>query len=191
MQALPGPLIYQGDPQAVYAGESLAQTLRQLEAYGRDGLPVLSADGRQVQGWITNPSVLQALADRIGSSAPRQSTANGPAASGNPARPSQPTPLPGYQVLEITVGPDSPPLASRCAASAGRPAASPSPSCGSAACENPTRISPWPTVTASACSHHAAGSPSAPPRGEEDGERRTGAVAALDARACRSVVMAL
>ena len=32
-------VIYQGDPQTVYAGESLAQTLRQLKAYGRDGLP--------------------------------------------------------------------------------------------------------------------------------------------------------
>ena len=47
---LPGRLIYEGDPQAVYAGESLAQTLRQLKAYGRDGLPVLSGDGRQVLG---------------------------------------------------------------------------------------------------------------------------------------------
>jgi len=63
---LPGPVTYQSDPQAVLADESLALTLRQLAAYGRDGLPVLSADRRQIQGWITNDSVLQAIAREIG-----------------------------------------------------------------------------------------------------------------------------
>lgn len=43
--ALAGPVTHQADPQSVFAAESLAQTLRQLEIYGRDGLPVLSADG--------------------------------------------------------------------------------------------------------------------------------------------------
>jgi chloride channel protein, CIC family len=47
---LPGRVIYEGDPHAVYAGESLAQTMRQLEAYGRDGLPVLSDDGQRITG---------------------------------------------------------------------------------------------------------------------------------------------
>jgi chloride channel protein, CIC family len=108
---LPGPVTHCGDPQAVYATESLAQTLRQLEAYGRDGLPVLSDDGRQVEGWITNASVLQAVAGELGSaptSAGRargtQANDTGPAAAG--AAP--PTPLPGYQVLEVTVSPGSP-----------------------------------------------------------------------------------
>ena len=68
--SLPGPVTDRQDPQAVYAGESLAQTLRQLQVYGRDGLPVLSADGRQVQGWITSASVLQAVAGEIGTPAP-------------------------------------------------------------------------------------------------------------------------
>jgi chloride channel protein, CIC family len=49
---LPGPVTYHGDPQAVLADESLALALRQLAASGRDGLPVLSADRRQMQGWI-------------------------------------------------------------------------------------------------------------------------------------------
>ncbi len=109
----------------MYASESLAQTLRQLGIYGRDGLPVLSADGSQVQGWITSASVLQAVADHIGTS-PRQA---GPGTTGT----APPDPLHGYQVLEVTLAPDSP--------AAGRPlgsipwpaAASRSPSCATAA----------------------------------------------------------
>jgi len=109
MRRLPeilGEATSHGDPQAVYAGESLAQTLRQLAAYGRDGLPVLSADGRQVRGWITNSSVLQAVASQIGTSPPpaagaladlRSRTADG----------APPDPLHGYQVLEFTVRSDS------------------------------------------------------------------------------------
>jgi CIC family chloride channel protein len=91
----PDYVFYQGDPQAVYGSESLAQTLRQLEVYGRDGLPVLSADGQHVLGWITNASVLKAVAGKIkfrpGS-----------------AQEAVPTPLDGYRVLEINVSPDSP-----------------------------------------------------------------------------------
>jgi chloride channel protein, CIC family len=112
VSALPGPVTGQHDTQAVFAGESLAQTMRQLDAYGRDGLPVLSADGTQVRGWITNDSVLQAVAREIGTS-PQQTT--GPSGNGSAPRrgtgsPSAqpPTPLPGYQVLEITVEPGSP-----------------------------------------------------------------------------------
>jgi CIC family chloride channel protein len=92
---LPGQVISRAGPQAVYAGESLAQTLRQLGRYGRDGLPVLSADGTGVQGWITNASVLRAVADQVGAS---------PRAAGLDA----PDPLHGYRVLEVTLAPDSP-----------------------------------------------------------------------------------
>ena len=60
-----GPLAERHDPQALFTSESLAQTLRQLEVYGRDGLPVLSPDGRQVEGWITSATVLRALARQI------------------------------------------------------------------------------------------------------------------------------
>jgi chloride channel protein, CIC family len=92
---IPGVVTYKRDPHALFASESLNQVLRQLDAYGRDGLPVLSSDGRQVQGWITNSSVLGTVAREIGGS---------PQAS--PAQP--PDPLPGYQVLEVTVEDDSP-----------------------------------------------------------------------------------
>ncbi len=114
---LPGRVIYEGDPQAVYAGESLAQTMRQLQAYGRDGLPVLSGDGRQVRGWITNQSVLETVADQIGGSRPLGRSAPGEATPAvQPDRGEPPAPLHGYRVLEISIGPDSP--------AAGRPLSS-------------------------------------------------------------------
>ena len=49
----------------LFASESLTQALRQLELYGRDGLPVISADGQHLQGWITTQNVLQAVARHI------------------------------------------------------------------------------------------------------------------------------
>jgi CIC family chloride channel protein len=91
----PGSVTDQGDPQAVYGSESLAQTLRQLEVYGRDGLPVLSADGQHVLGWITDASVLKAVAREI-------------KIRPSPAQEAAPTPLDGYRVLEINVSQDSP-----------------------------------------------------------------------------------
>jgi chloride channel protein, CIC family len=102
---LPGRVVYEGDARAVYASESLAQTLRRLEAYGRDGLPVLSGDGQRVEGWITNASVLRTVAREIDGAPPgaRPSAAPGPA-----REPAPPTPLQGYRVIEIAVGPSSP-----------------------------------------------------------------------------------
>jgi len=110
--SLAGPVTYQRAPQAVFAGESLAQALRQLLVYGRDGLPVLSADGRQVQGWLTNAGVLQAVARQIHTSQAQATQAQLAAdwARRDPltALREPPTPLPGYQMLEITVGDRSP-----------------------------------------------------------------------------------
>jgi CIC family chloride channel protein len=105
--ALRGTVTYQADPQAVYASESLAQTLRQLEAYGRDGLPVLSGDGSQIEGWITNASVLRAVGGQIGLARPHSTR---PTRSADDPQPVPPVPLRGYRVLELTVG-DSPPVA--------------------------------------------------------------------------------
>ena len=107
---LPGTVTYRSDPQAVYAGESLTQTLRQLGPYGRDGLPVLSSDGGHAAGWITNDSVLRAIALEIGTAPPQAGTPAARAAgTGLPDRATEPpTPLSGYQVLEITIGPGSP-----------------------------------------------------------------------------------
>jgi CIC family chloride channel protein len=105
--ALPGAITYRREPQALFASESLAQALRQLMIYGRDGLPVLSADGQQVQGWITNPGVLQAVARQVRTS--QAQTAGGQLAARwalpdpRTSLREPPTPLPGYQILEITI----------------------------------------------------------------------------------------
>ena len=107
----PGLVTRRHDPQALFASESLSQALRQLEVYGRDGLPVLSADGQRVEGWVTGASVMRALARHITGG---QATAVQAQAAADPehgdaeamlAHP--PVPLPGYQVLEITVTGDS------------------------------------------------------------------------------------
>jgi CIC family chloride channel protein len=109
---LPGPVTYTGEPQALFATESLTQALRQLEVYGRDGLPVLSADGQQVQGWITSTSVLQAVARRIHAAAAEDRRGQFAADWANPgpqtAARTPPTPLDRYRVVEIAIADDSP-----------------------------------------------------------------------------------
>ena len=109
---LPGPVTQQRNPQMLFAGESLTQTLRQLELYGRDGLPVISADGQHLQGWITSQNMLQAVARHI--SAAQAGTAQPQPAAG-PALPGRqddlhraPTPLGGFKVLEIAIPAGSP-----------------------------------------------------------------------------------
>jgi chloride channel protein, CIC family len=110
--ALAGPVTRQRDPQALFAHESLAQSLRQLEVYGQDGLPVLSADGEQVDGWVTTSSVLRALAWQISTSpactAEAQLAANWDHAARESSRREPPAPLPGYQVIELTITSGSP-----------------------------------------------------------------------------------
>jgi CIC family chloride channel protein len=107
-----GPVTQQHNPQVLFAGESLTQVLRQLELYGRDGLPVLAADGQHLQGWITSQNVLQAVARhmRTARAATGQAQrAAGPALPGlRAAAREAPTPLRGYQILEITIPAGSP-----------------------------------------------------------------------------------
>ena len=111
-RVLPGTVTDQREPQALFATESLAQALRQLMIYGRDGLPVLSADGQHIHGWITNPGVLQAVARQIRTS--RLQIARGHLAADWALPDPQaslrepPTPLPGYQILEVTLPDDFP-----------------------------------------------------------------------------------
>jgi CIC family chloride channel protein len=105
---LPGPITHQRDPQAVSASESLTQTMRQLEAYGRDGLPVVSADGRQFIGWITNASVLRGIAAKIGTAQSQAAEPGSEPDGQGPGNRHSPAPPPSYRVLEITLGPDSP-----------------------------------------------------------------------------------
>jgi CIC family chloride channel protein len=113
----PGPVTRRHHPQMLFGTESLTQALRQLELYGRDGLPVISADGQHLQGWITSQNVLQAVARHM-RAAPAAAQAQHPAAPPAPgqqavpgpqAAPGQPPdPLRGYQILEITISAGSP-----------------------------------------------------------------------------------
>jgi chloride channel protein, CIC family len=110
--AVLGTVTRRHDPQALFASESLAQALRQLEVYGRDGLPVLSADGRRVQGWVTNAGVLRALARQVAGA--RADTVHAQAAASGDHDDAQamlrhpPVPLPGYQLIEVTITDASP-----------------------------------------------------------------------------------
>jgi CIC family chloride channel protein len=103
---LPGPVTHQHYPQVLFATESLTQALRQLELYGRDGLPVISDDGQHLQGWITSQNVLQAVARHIHTTpaGTAQAQPHGPQDDLREA----PTPLRGYQILEITIPAGSP-----------------------------------------------------------------------------------
>ncbi len=109
---LPGPVSYRRDPQVLFAGESLGQALRQLVIYGRDGLPVLSDDSHTVQGWVTNNRVLQAIAQQISTSQPQatqgQLAAEWTLPDPQAALREPPTPLRGYQILEVTIADSSP-----------------------------------------------------------------------------------
>jgi len=112
-KALAGPVTYRHDVRALFASESLGQALRQLAAYGRDGLPVVSPDSRELEGWVTGEGVLRALAHRVAGTAAETADALA-AADGEPddARAvleQPPAPLPGYYVAEIIITEDSPP----------------------------------------------------------------------------------
>ena len=115
--ALPGPVTRERTPQALYASESLGQALRQLMLYGRDGLPVLSADGARVEGWVTNASAIHAIARDLGpvsTGGTRLTLKRDLAAARQPTDADEvPNPLSGYRVLEVLVDEDS--------AAAGRP----------------------------------------------------------------------
>jgi chloride channel protein, CIC family len=107
--AAAGPVTGQRQPHPVVATESLTQALRQLEVHGRDGLPVLSEDGNQVLGWVTGENVLHALSREITGDQAGATQAQLAADSGQAAARREPSaPLPGYRLVEVTIGGDSP-----------------------------------------------------------------------------------
>jgi CIC family chloride channel protein len=110
--ALPGPITHERTPQALYATESLSQALRQLILYGRDGLPVLSADGARVEGWVTNASAMHAIARDLGSatadSTRAELEADLAAAHQTTDAADSPNPLTGFRVIEMLIEDRSP-----------------------------------------------------------------------------------
>jgi chloride channel protein, CIC family len=104
-----------GTPQGLFSDETLAQALRQLALYGRDGLPVLSPDAEHLTGWVTRQDVLMALAERVGSE-PEEAERGALAAelNANTTAVHQPSsPLAGYQVVELAVPVGSAAIGSR------------------------------------------------------------------------------
>jgi CIC family chloride channel protein len=97
-----GPVTRLSDPQALFASESLGESLRRLERYGRDGLPVLSVDGVHVLGWVTGEDVIRAVAAEIDDPGP----AGGPATGEGPDH-DRDAPLVGYSLAEILVDHES------------------------------------------------------------------------------------
>ncbi|HUA03660.1 MAG TPA: chloride channel protein [Solirubrobacteraceae bacterium] len=116
-ERLIGPVLAVDEPQTLFPDEDLEQALRQLVLFGRDGLPVLSHDGRQLRGWITRQDVLQALGNRVAASAPeieRGALAAEFAVDDPEARVHAPTtPLQGYRIVAAEIAPDSPALGQR------------------------------------------------------------------------------
>ena len=109
---LVGPVTADDQPQALFPDEDLEQALRQLVLFGREGLPVLSHDGQRLCGWITRQDLLRALGERVTASTPeieRGALAAEFAVKDPESRMHVPTtPLEGYRIVEVTIGPGSP-----------------------------------------------------------------------------------
>ena len=103
--------------QELFSDETLEHALRQLTLDGPSGLPVLSDDREHLQGWITRHNILDVLTQTVQSS--DQSIERGAlAADFGVDDPSlvahrSSTPLSGYEIVEITVGANSPALGQR------------------------------------------------------------------------------
>jgi CIC family chloride channel protein len=142
LTSLPGPVTHQGDPQILFSNESVAQALRQLEVYGNDGLPVLSPDGQQVQGWVTNASVLRSIAHRIDASGSQDRRPSSPPNGRPPARnrpsPSRPPRWPATRSSKSPSPKAPPPPGSRSGRSPGRPDGPRSPYCTTGSWARPT-----------------------------------------------------
>jgi len=111
LDGIAGTTMETREPQVIFSDETLEQALRQLVLYGRSGLPVLSTDGEHLAGWVTRHGVLRALADRFGASAlrpdilePGRESAKQRAGRGGP---DAQQPLAGYEIVDITISPQS------------------------------------------------------------------------------------
>ncbi len=114
---LVGTLTDEQRPQAMLSDETLDLALRQINMFGRVGLPVLSPDRLRLRGWITRRNVLEAMARQLTSQA-RESEKGALVAefavSDPQARVHTPTsPLDGYSTVEIRIEAHSPGLGKR------------------------------------------------------------------------------
>ncbi len=108
--ALLGPITRVREPQALFANDSLAQALRQLVLYGRDGLPVINTDARHIEGWLTNQNVLRAVDAYLAEVQPEIAASHEAAEWAYPQANAEHDPrsqLAGYRIVEHTLTPDS------------------------------------------------------------------------------------
>jgi CIC family chloride channel protein len=113
-EALVGPAIIIRRPQTLMSDETLEQALRQLDLYGLVGLPVLSPDRRHLTGWMTRRDVIRAIAQSLSASTheAEEGALVAEFAVDDPESHihEPPSPLDGYDAIEITIGPESPQL---------------------------------------------------------------------------------
>ena len=113
-ESLAGPVTDTRRPQELFGDETLEQALRQLTLFGDHGLPVISNDREHLQGWITRHDVLQTLSQNVNFSI--REIEHGAIAADFAARDPEAlahtpnTPLSGYEIVEITINPESPAL---------------------------------------------------------------------------------
>ena len=116
-ERLVGPVTDTRQPQELFGDETLDQALRQLTMYDHDGLPVISHDGQRLQGWITRQNVLRAVSESVRSSASEieRGAVAAKFAVPDPERSAHvpSSPLSGYKIIELAVGPGSPALGTR------------------------------------------------------------------------------
>jgi chloride channel protein, CIC family len=112
-----GPVVATSPPQVLFSDETLDQALRQLELYGRVGLPVLSPDGQHLRGWVTRHNVLRALADSVSAAAAGAEQGRLATEFATPNAESRlhvpRTPLDGYEIVEVSIASGSPALGKR------------------------------------------------------------------------------
>ncbi len=113
-EQLVGPVADSRQAQTLFADETLAQALRQLVLYGQAGLPVLSHDSHHLLGWVTRQEVLRTFSDSLNGSASEieQGAVAADFALDDPraAAHTPSSPLSGYKIIEIAIGPGTPAL---------------------------------------------------------------------------------
>jgi len=101
LPAFPGLLTSQREPQALFVTESIEQTLRQLGTHDADGLPVLSADGSTILGWLTDASLVGAITRVVHHATASHAVLAGHAADQDQAISA--VSVPGFRVLDVLV----------------------------------------------------------------------------------------
>jgi chloride channel protein, CIC family len=107
-----GPVTDVRPAQALFTDEVLAQALRQLALYGRNGLPVVARDGEHLEGWVSRQDVLSALAARVSAIADEaEEGAMATEHSSDGVKAHVPSsPVSGYEVVEVSLRTGSPGL---------------------------------------------------------------------------------